>query len=1621
MQVVRVSIAYRNERHTMMLASRNHHICKSHTHSDRSRNANDCARGLTCASINSSVRTNFNASVRTFVFAAMFTLVIAFLLAIPNAAFANVVNVGCATLYDINNNKIEAHEAENLEDILEWAEDKVDDGVSSRVCIDLYTDWNTKDYGLIEIGEGTYYRFNLNGHMITRGEASTKYYGSGNGQIFRVKGHTASLDVYGGNGTDEGDAAAAKIEHPGYLVKDKTGGLFWVYSEKVNTFPICGGLLTGGACDDSDGAGAASVTNGATLTINGVTVAGNVSDTWCSSYGHGGGLASYAQGTLRVYNCDIMYNHAEGCGGGLYSGKDAGTIDLYNTTVSFNTAIDNGGGIGVDSSSLWDAGEQGFVTIVNSNITSNNAGGSGGGFYSTGNGAILTMREGSSISYNTAKENGGGIAFEKVCNMHLYDRAYISNNSAGENGGGLYISSTTYTHVTLENDVFIHHNSAGGSGGGMYLDKRHPVLDSAGWYKFDVSNTNILSNTAKENGGGVYAYAVTNYDNTESGLVFNGTSCVRGNTAKNGGGFYLEDTPKLTLNGTSVTGNSASENGGGIYSCDNDFILNTEDDTNAQVSNNTATKNGGGFYIDSSGEDVLIEKLALSNNKAANGGGLYMANSGDPLAIKNLTITNNKADTGAGLWFSGMLNATNIAVQSNAATTQGGGVYCDNTAAGKFVRLLGEVIVDSNTADGERNNFVLKDTKGSQHLQCKSEDGKEKLSENSRIGVTVSGYDGSEKRLISQTQDFVNFFGDKAFDIVYSDDYAYSVVNVSNGYLAFDKIPAKFTLNVYSTSETPVSSAVDYGSTVELKSSDYAKTEPVDGKQVQSLPRYWTLEYGEVSATITPKNGVTSFTMPGSDVDVHAHYEYMLTGITIDIDDSSTWDTLGTDKALSKVSKVNLVNSVGKTYTTGDYTEGTVIPMAGTCVTSVGAIQKKDPSTLEVISQEAYYEITVDKALFETANLPFDINSISSSEVNVTVPFATASQTECSFRLDENGNLVVTTFVAFMKPGSYGITVKMIDANTVGSDSPTAVGTCVKAFDEAQSTTTIQAPWKRGWGFFKWGDDLPSTALPVDDKVTFLSVSSNIGITALYTPTLMDISYTMDTLYAGNTFPQGFTSIVANDKSDYDVEDKNTATALTWQNSDGSALAEGAVVEAGKEYKLIATTTTIQPTETHRYAYYDGGVYTSLNGRYASSSDPNWDKKTVTSTFYVKAVERPVKEYSHVITDFDPIELIDATAYENKLTGEVEYAFTDGSTAKASIIWEAPSANVEDQPDAFTVKGTFTSEDGVKREVSQQFNLSDVSAPVITPETGTYTSPVDISVSFPEDAAAMTVVVTDIASGKATTDTCRATKTYQLAANTLIEATAFYGENGARHSETITAEISIDDSHAIVVVRGKAYDKDKQEVTSAFEGESITISADEAASGKYFANWEVDAGNVEVGSATAQTTTFSMGAEDVSISAVQADKIMVGLNFAGTEKLVENGSAHPVDVLLTEVLEGDDVSCVVEYKDVNGNVLNGAPINAGSYTATVVELIGEDAYKYYLPQSTSCEFVIEKANSPVDPDGDGSNGGNNSANGGNGKIVNTGDSSPIFAIAAVAVVASVLVVALLIASKRRRC
>ena len=264
--------------------------------------------------------------------------------------------------------------------------------------------------------------------------------------------------------------------------------------------------------------------------------------------------------------------------------SDTHTVTLSHLTIQNGlvSGTENGGGVYNQSST---------VSILDSNITGNEASDGGGVFNDTG----VLLLQNSTVSQNQANANGtserdgGGGLYNKDGHVTI-DNSQISANTSDENGGGIF----NRYFITVTNSI-INNNSSGYVAippTGVDTEAVEDILapqnfsnagggvGSFGQWTY-IQNSTIRDNSNVGQGGGGIGH-------TYGGQLFIIDSTVSGNSANGGSGGGLYFSQDVTIQNSTFSGNSA-ENGGGIYQWFGGINIRVEFST---IASNTASLNG---------------------------------------------------------------------------------------------------------------------------------------------------------------------------------------------------------------------------------------------------------------------------------------------------------------------------------------------------------------------------------------------------------------------------------------------------------------------------------------------------------------------------------------------------------------------------------------------------------------------------------------------------------------------------------------------------------------------------------------------------------------------------------------------------------------------------------------------------------------------------------------------------------------------------------------------------------------------------------------------------------------------------------------------------------------------
>ena len=320
------------------------------------------------------------------------------------------------------------------------------------------------------------------------------------------------------------DRQRTKSDDDGHVIQVASNAILTI-NDSVGT-----GIITGGYAKNGGGI---NIGDDATCIINGGSIIGNKAK-------DGGGI--FVRGTLQMNGGTISNNAASETGGAIFC-DDNCAFSLSNVTISGNTSNNEGGAMRIhmksdssitdciitDNASKKDDGGALSIDAENKTITiadtviSNNASAETGGAIELWEGRLIL--KGCTISDNYAPGDGGAILNDDctlVIGRSDKQATVFSGNSTDKSGGAIRIreGTTTVTGAIFEG------NTANERGGAIYINNDAKVTIDGGSFS---------SNMAKQQGGAIF------YGDDDNTLTIQGDLVVKGNSAAQGIGIYLED------------------------------------------------------------------------------------------------------------------------------------------------------------------------------------------------------------------------------------------------------------------------------------------------------------------------------------------------------------------------------------------------------------------------------------------------------------------------------------------------------------------------------------------------------------------------------------------------------------------------------------------------------------------------------------------------------------------------------------------------------------------------------------------------------------------------------------------------------------------------------------------------------------------------------------------------------------------------------------------------------------------------------------------------------------------------------------------------------------------------
>lgn len=272
--------------------------------------------------------------------------------------------------------------------------------------------------------------------------------------------------------------------------------------------------------------GGIMISSGMVLIKDGTKIVNN------GSYSYGGGVHISSNGVLTAYDSAITGNSAVR-GGGIYAtGGSSSTysVTLDNCNVSENTAAASGNEL-VMGGGIAAEGENTGMKVMNSQITKNSSGNSGGGIYA---GGMIELGN-SDVTGNKADGVGGG--------LHIRHKALITDGTIMKNvtpdlGGGIYVEDGALSHFSITGTAF------GENEANNYVDWDSASIKGVSFeiYKqlLDTGTVDVSAHTLPEGAG--YTEKTNVFNNCDISIDAKTTV-----TLKPEGGAWTEDNSTESL------------------------------------------------------------------------------------------------------------------------------------------------------------------------------------------------------------------------------------------------------------------------------------------------------------------------------------------------------------------------------------------------------------------------------------------------------------------------------------------------------------------------------------------------------------------------------------------------------------------------------------------------------------------------------------------------------------------------------------------------------------------------------------------------------------------------------------------------------------------------------------------------------------------------------------------------------------------------------------------------------------------------------------------------------------------------------------------------------------------
>ena len=333
------------------------------------------------------------------------------------------------------------------------------------------------------------------------------------------------------------------------------------------------------------------------FTISTSTFANNTAE-------YGGVMFTFGNSSFTI-STSTFANNTAGFGGVMITYRDS-SFTISTSTFSNNTA--RYGGVMATSGVMAT-----FLSFtISTSVFVNNKATTSGGVFWCSDGTLNV--DNSTFSLNAVSSQGRGVIFILQCSTH------ITNSTFDHNNGSLYSFNSNLTfsgHLTFENSMepVISGNGVISQEGGAITSFQSTVI-------FARESIVHFSNNRASDGGALLA--------TESTITIYGETTIANNMANSSGGGISLKQSRLEIKGVCQFVNNVAVRGGGIHASSSTIAV--FQPGALQVTNNSA-KFGGGIYLDVNPKLYILMNtiirasylMNLTGNHAKYGGALYVS------------------------------------------------------------------------------------------------------------------------------------------------------------------------------------------------------------------------------------------------------------------------------------------------------------------------------------------------------------------------------------------------------------------------------------------------------------------------------------------------------------------------------------------------------------------------------------------------------------------------------------------------------------------------------------------------------------------------------------------------------------------------------------------------------------------------------------------------------------------------------------------------------------------------------------------------------------------------------------------------------------------------------------